>query len=202
MARLSFLDPNSKGDRVEHIPTREELYQKIKRKSLNTLKWIIIVNILILVFFTFSSFLFNINSQPQSTSLTASVLMFADYSLLILPMVFTIVCAYMIFKIRRNSTVEVLLLNIKNAKNVLKLYLSLILIAYLIIIYITIYHTIVSGTNDVTLNESWSYYTAIILACVVCTIVILLILWLLYKLLYSRFLKNLTKNYYTLKDMI
>ena len=202
MARLNFLVPKSKGDGVEHIPTREELYQKIKRKSLNTLKWIIVVNVLILAFFIFSSFLFDINNQSQSTSQTASVLIFADYSLLILPIVFTIVCAYMIFKIKKNNTVETLLHNIKNAKNVLKLYLSLILIAYLIIIYITIYETIVSGTNEVTLTESWSYYTAIILACVVCTIVILLILWLLYKLLYSRFLKRLTKNYYILKDMI
>ncbi len=202
MARLNFLVPNSKGDGVEHIPTREELYQKIKRKSLNTLKWIIVVNVLILAFFTLSSFLFNINSQPQSNSLPASALIFADYSLLILPIVFTIVCVYMIFKITRNNTVETLLLNIKNAKNVLKLYLSLILIAYLIIIYITIYQTIVSGTNDVTLNESWTYYTAIILTCVVCTIIILLILWILYKLLYSRFLKKLTKNYYILKDML
>lgn len=202
MARLNFLRQNNNGKRAEHIPTRDELYQKIKGKSLQTLKKIIIVNILILAFFIGSSFLFKINAPVKSNSLSSSVLTFTDYALVILPLFFTIVCAYMIFKIKKNSTVETLLLNIKNAKNGLKLYLSLILIAYLIIIYITIYQTIVSSTNDVALDGSWSFYTAIILACVVCSIIILLILWLLYKLLYSRSLKSLTKNYYTLKDMI
>lgn len=202
MARLNFLTPNSNGERAEDILTREELYQKIKRKSLKTLKGIIIVNILILAFFISSSFIFKINEDTKTESLSSSVLTFADYALVILPVISTIVCIYIIFKIRKNDTVEALLLNIKNTRNILKLYLFLILIAYLIIIYITIYQTIVSGTNDVTLDESWSFYTAIILACVVCTIVILLILWLLYKVLYSRFLKSLTKNYYVLKDMI
>lgn len=202
MARLNFLTPNSNGERAEDILTREELYQKIKRKSLKTLKGIVIVNILILAFFISSSLLFKITEDTKTESLSSSVLTFADYALVILPVISTIVCIYIIFKIRKNDTVEALLLNIKNTRNILKLYLFLILIAYLIIIYITIYQTIVSGTNDVTLDESWSFYTAIILACVVCTIVILLILWLLYKVLYSRFLKNLTKNYYVLKDMI
>ena len=202
MARLNFLKPNSNGEHGEDILTREELYQKIKRKSLKTLKGIVIVNILILAFFISSSFLFKINEDTKTESLSSSVLTFTDYALVILPVAFTMVCAYLIFKIKKNNTVEALLLNIKNARNILKLYLSLILTAYLIIIYITIYRTFVSGTNDVTLDESWSFYTAIILACVVCTIVILLILWLLYKVLYSRFLKSLTKNYYVLKDMI
>ncbi len=202
MARLNFLVPNSKRYSVEHIPTREELYQKIKRKSLKTLKWIIAMNILLLAFFVSSSFIVKVSSQPRSNGFPASILLIADYALIVLPFVFTVVSTYMIFKIKKNNTVEALQLNIKNAKNALKLYLALILITYLIIIYITIYQTIVSDTNSVLLNESWSYHTAIILACVVCTIIILLVLWLLYKLLYSRFLKRLTKNYYILKDMM
>lgn len=182
--------------------SREDLYVAIKKKSINTLLWICAVNLGKLAFFAFSGFLFNINSQSNGSSFPASILTTVDYALIVLPIVFTFLWIYLIFRIRSKNTVETLLISIKNAKNGLKLYLSLVLISYLIIIYITIYQTIVSGTNDVTLNESWSYYTAIILACVVCTIVILLILWLLYKLLYSRFLKSLTKNYYTLKDMI
>ena len=116
MARLNFLRPNNNEERAEDVLTREELYQKIKRKSLKTLKGIIIVNILILAFFISSSFLFKINEDTKTESLSSSVLTFADYALVILPVAFTMICAYIIFKIRKNNTVEALLLNIKKRK--------------------------------------------------------------------------------------
>jgi len=202
VSRLNFLKDKYTEMDITKFSSREDLYVAIKKKSINTLLWICAINLGKLAFFALSGFFFNMNNQLNISSFPTSVLSIVDYALIILPIVFTLFWIYLIFRIRSKNTVETLLISIKNARNGLKLYLSLVLISYLIIIYITIYQTIVSGTNDETLNESWSYYTAIILACVVCTIVILLILWLLYKLLYSRFLKSLTKNYYTLKDMI
>lgn len=182
--------------------SRAELYGAIKKKSVRSLLWICIINLLLSAFFIFSSFLYQINGKRNVNSFSSLTLLVADYTLLILPVVFTVLCAYLIYRIRIKNTVETLLSSTKNAKNGLKLYLSLILIAYLLVIYITIYQTIVSGTNDITLDDSFSFYAALILSCVVSTILILLILWLLYKILYSRFLRSLTKNYYILKDFV
>lgn len=202
MKGLNFFKDTYADINTAKFSSRDELYDAIKKKSIRSLLWICIINILILTFFVFSSFVYQINSQQNVNAFPSLFLQIADYALLILPVVFTLICAYLIYKIKAKNTVETLLLSVKNAKNGLKLYLSLILVAYLIIIYITIYQTIVSGTNDTTLDDSFSFYAAIILTCVVCTIVILLILWLLYKLLYSRFLRSLTKNYYVLKDFV
>lgn len=199
---LNFFKDTYAEINTAKFTSRAELYDAIKKKSIRSLLWICIINLLILAFFLFSSFFYKINTQPNVNTFPSLALLIADYALLFLPVIFTIICAFLIYKIKVKDTVETLLLSTKNAKNALKLYLSLVLVAYLIIIYISIYQTIVSDTNDETLNDSFSFYAPLILSCVVSTILILLILWLLYKLLYSRFLRSLTKNYYLLKDFV
>lgn len=202
MSRFNFFKDTNSEKFLTNLNNRNELYNTLKKKSIITLLWICAINVLKLTFFILSSFFYTVNSKSNVTSLSSKILMIVDSSLLILPVIFTFFCIYLIVKSKNSNTSESLFLSVKNARNGLKLYLFVILIAYLIIIYITIYLTIVEGINNVTLYDVFSFYASLILTCIVSTILILLILWLLYKLLYSRLLKRLNLFYSILKDMI
>lgn len=199
---LSFFKDNYSKKLSENFSSRSELYINIKKKSVQNLWWIIGVTLLKLTFFIISGIILEENTQLTISPWLINTLHALDLSLLILPAFFSIINGILIFRITSKNTFEALLQSIKRARNYLKLYISLVLVAYLCIIYITIYWTIVSSTNDLALYDRFSFYASLILTCVVSTILILLILWGVYKILYSRFLKRLNIFYNLLKDAV
>lgn len=193
--KLRFFKDNNTIKNNFDFKNREELYAFLQKKSITVFGWIIFVNLFKLMFFLSFGYIFDESDDLNSTLFLDTLLKVVDYFLIFLPLLFSGICVYYIYKVKQKNSFETLLKAIKNVKNALQIYVFTILIAYLVILYITIYLIIITSTNEPDFYNGFSFYATLILTCLVATIFILLILWLFYKITYSRFLKKL-KSYY------
>lgn len=90
--------------------------------------------------------------------------------------------------------------NISYARMCLKIFSFSKLIIFLFVLYSAVYEIIIQATNLTSIRTTF-YYTILIMCCTFFSIVGI-IMWIVYKLLYGRSLKQLTKNYHTIKELL
>lgn len=189
----------------DNFPKKQvkELQLIIKKKSLNILNWLIIINFIVIGILLLSSLLAEDTGIIIINSKVTSFLKVLDYVLFLLPLISTIVCIYIIRKIKTDNSVATLLKNIIDLKKTVRLLVISYFLVYLIILLIGLYassFTIDNLLQTENITESKAYIVFAI-TCIIVGGIYYGILWGIYKLTYRRFLKRLDENYKSLKEI-
>lgn len=203
MSELELLKNHWKNQ--DNFPKKQvkELQLIIKKKSLNILNWLIIINFIVIGILLLSSLLAEDTGIIIINSKVTSFLKVLDYVLFLLPLISTIVCIYIIRKIKTDNSVATLLKNIIDLKKTVRLLVISYFLVYLIILLIGLYassFTIDNLIQTENITESKAYIVFAI-TCIIVGGIYYGILWGIYKLTYRRFLKRLYENYKSLKEI-
>lgn len=203
MSELELLKNHWKNQ--DNFPKKQvkELQLIIKKKSLNILNWLIIINFIVIGILLLSSLLAEDTGIIIINSKVTSFLKVLDYVLFLLPLISTIVCIYIIRKIKTDNSVATLLKNIIDLKKTVRLLVISYFLVYLIILLIGLYassFTIDNLLQTENITESKAYIVFAI-TCIIVGGIYCGILWGIYKLTYRRFLKRLDENYKSLKEI-
>lgn len=203
MSELELLKNHWKNH--DNFPKKQvkELQLIIKKKSLNILNWLIIINFIVIGILLLSSLLAEDTGIIIINSKVTSFLKVLDYVLFLLPLISTIVCIYIIRKIKTDNSVATLLKNIIDLKKTVRLLVISYFLVYLIILLIGLYassFTIDNLLQTENITESKAYIVFAI-TCIIVGGIYYGILWGIYKLTYRRFLKRLDENYKSLKEI-
>lgn len=196
MSELELLKNHWKNQ--DNFPTKkiEELQLIIKKKSLNILNWLIIINFIVIGILLLSPLLFDDTGIIIINSKVTSFLKVLDYVLFLLPLVSTIVCIYIIRKIKTDNSVATLLKNIIDLKKAVRVLVISYFLIYLITLCISLY---ASSFSIKTLMETENItkeliYVIFAITCIIVAAFYTGLLWCIYKITYGRFLKRLDEN--------
>lgn len=200
MTELDFLKQHWNNQENFPTKTKEELRSLIKKKSINTLVWVIIINIFVFSFFSLIGFFSTVEDDfIIINEEVTNFLNFLDYFLLLLPIIFSISYIFILRRIKLKDSVSPLLKNIITAKKILKIYIYSYVIIFIIITYIGVYSTFITEI-PYNINKTYFYITLLI-SCLLLIAITTLLLWLFYKFSYGRLQKKLNENYKILKDL-
>ena len=202
MFSLNFLKHNKNHKNKVTARSREELLSTLKKTTLKSLKCIVIVNFCVLLFYVVASLLVaEENVVEEEQNFLKSLIDLLNIILFSLPIVFTGVCIWITQSIKKDDSVINLMKNISYARMCLKIFAFSKLIIFLFVLYSAVYETIIEATNLTSIKNTF-YYTVLIICCTFISIVGITFMWIVYKLLYERSLKQLTKNYHTVKELL
>src|SRR5690606_5426866 len=156
----------------------------------------------VLLFYVVASLLVDEeNVVEEEQNFLKSLIDLLNIILFSLPIVFTGMCIWITQSIKKDDSVINLMKNISYARMCLKIFALSKLIIFLFVLYSAVYEIIIQATNLTSIRTTF-YYTILIMCCTFFSIVGITFMWIVYKLLYGRSLKQLTKNYHTIKELL
>ncbi|NMH27858.1 hypothetical protein [Flavobacterium silvaticum] len=187
--------------------SEQEIYGMLHKKSSSIVKWILIVSILEILFWTALNFIGS--SEDYVMGKGHEGLAFCIGLMEILPYVVTVFFIYLFYRnFRRISTtasVRQLMTDIIRTRKTVNYYVWCNLAMVLALVIIGFERAFVINPDAVVLNEKMqqdaSVFVVIIVCIAVCSLVIVGVAWLFYKLIYGLMLRRLMANYKELEKM-
>lgn len=199
-------------DKEKNFPkvSENQIYKMIHKKSSSIVKWIFIISVLEILFWTVISVVMSDEKHKQ---------MLTDYHLDTFMVVYSVVhwsiliCFIVFFyknfkRISNMSSAKILMKNILKVRKLMKYYIwynivgmvfSIIIVGYFMIKYDNNFNTIMNQAN--TSGTETGIWVGIIVFFIIMIVFMGGFLWLFYRIIYGILLKRLHKNYVELEKM-
>jgi len=200
-------------NKSENYPrvTEEKIYAILHKNSSSAVKWIFIISIIEFTFGILLGLIMSITKKnEESIKLIKEIGLLPFYQISSLLMysviLFFIVKFYLLYKkVSVTDSVQSLMLNILNARKVVRNYIIFNLVSGGIFLVTIFGYVLNSSIQKASLEThkhiSTGIYILSMLAVVVIVAVILFVFWLIYRLLYGFLLNRLKKNYNELQKI-
>ncbi len=190
--------------------SENQIYNMIHKRSSNIVKWILIISILELVLFIFSTLFFKF-SKNKDLILTSQEIFYFN----IFEFISFFILVYFVFKFYKNykkisfdSTSKNLLNSIVKTRKTVETYVKItigysITSAYILLGMIMINHNEIQSILDKFSEKggAFLFYIIFVFSVLISIVIVFGFLWLFYKLLYGILLKKLLKNYKEIQQM-
>lgn len=190
--------------------SENQIYNMIHKRSSNIVKWILIISILELVLFIFSTLFFKF-SKNKDLILTSQEIFYIN----IFEFISFVILVYFVFKFYKNykkisfdSTSKNLLNSIVKTRKTVETYVKItigysITSAYILLGMIMINHNEIQSILDKFSEKggTFLFYIIFVFSVLISLVIVFGFLWLFYKLLYGILLKKLLKNYKEIQQM-
>ena len=190
--------------------TEKEIYGMLHKKSSSVVKWILVISILEIVFWSVLSFL---TADENHSKLLETYHLKQVFQVVTYVNYVVIVCFIFMFyknykKINTTETVRSLMKNILKTRKTVTYYVWYNIIMSILSVIVLFIFQLKYDTNLNSLIEKNSekispdaFYTLLILVYIIIGLVIVGLIWLFYRLVYGFLLKRLKTNYNELKKL-
>lgn len=187
--------------------TEKEIYKMIHQKSSSIVKWILIISIIEVLFWTTSSFFINTDEytkQINHPEINVYLQLFDVFNYSII-----LIFIYLFYKnyttISTTASTKLLMSSILKTRKVVQLYVAYNLVMLVIAAIMGIFIAFIYNPAMSDFNEKFASSTSVAFLTIGILLLVILgllaLLWCIYHLIYGRLLRRLLTNYKELKKI-
>lgn len=198
MIKLDFFKLKKTDNSSEEYISRNQLILNIINETRCSLKKIIYTHSGVFILFLVVML---IETSDNNGFIHNNLALLIDLSILLAPIVFSIISALQLKDLVNNITIEKLIKIIHNARVFLRAFIISNYIILLLALYIGLYDAVISSNYDQVSSSTTYHYSILLLSGAIVTILGSIITSFIFKFLYGNHTKLFRKNHQILKDL-